>query len=111
MQHQKQTSSVQQERRLHRMFVTRNTEYHFRGDRCVAVRDRRAGKWQLAHVTLNRTVSGSIRFRNDGEPFPTLKTPRVGDALFFGRGGPDVVTSVLVAIERPQKQLVDAYPY
>ena len=31
------------ERRRHRVYMTRNTEYHFRDGVCVAVRDRRTG--------------------------------------------------------------------
>jgi len=93
------------------MYVTRNTEYHFRDGNCVAVRDRRGGKWILAHGALSRGLSGSIRFRPDGEPYPCLAEPRVGDALFFGTQGPDIVTSILTSIERPAKQLVTHYPF
>ncbi len=31
------------DRRRHRVYVTKNTEYHFRDGFCVAVRDRRTG--------------------------------------------------------------------
>lgn len=98
------------ERRRHRMYVTRNTEYHFRDGCCVAVRDRKGGRWNLAHAALQRVVSGAIRFRSDGQPFPCLAEPQVGDALFFATEGPDLVTSVLTAIERPAKKLVTCYP-
>jgi hypothetical protein len=104
------TESKQTERRRHRMYVTRNTEYHFRDGCCVAVRDRKGGKWMLAHGAIKRGLSGAIRFRPDGEPYPCLAEPRVGDALFFGDQGPDLVTSVLTSIERPAKQLVTHYP-
>ena len=40
------------ERRRHRVFVTRNTEYHFRDGFCIAVRDRRTG--QLAETLARR---------------------------------------------------------
>jgi hypothetical protein len=98
------------ERRRHRMYVTRNTEYHFRDGCCVAVRDRKRGKWLIAHTALHRGLSGSVRFNGEGEPYPCLGEPRVGDALFFGADGSDLVTSVLTAIERPAKQLVTSYP-
>ncbi len=98
------------ERRRHRMYVTRNTEYHFRDDVCIAVRDRERGTWQLSHHALDRPLSGAIRFRQTGDAYPTLDQPEVGDALFFGAGGPDVITSAVSAIERPAKDVVESYP-
>jgi hypothetical protein len=98
------------DRRRHHMYVTRNTEYHLRDGVCVAVRDRRTGQWLLSHQALQRNVSGAVRFNANGDPYPTLKRPEVGEAMFFAVGGPDVVTSCLTAIERPQRDLVAAYP-
>jgi hypothetical protein len=98
------------ERRTRRMYVTRNTEYHFCGGRCIAVRDRNKGTWLLSHQALDRALSGAIRFRDSGDAYPTLEEPQVGDALFFGSKGPDVITSTVAAIERPPKDLVEAYP-
>lgn len=98
------------ERRTRRMYITRNTEYHFAGDRCIAVRDRNRGTWLLSHQALDRALSGAIRFREGGDAYPTLEEPKVGDALFFGSKGPDVITSLVASIERPSKELVEAYP-
>jgi hypothetical protein len=98
------------ERRRHRMYVTRNTEYHFNGKLCIAVRDRGRGAWLLSHHALDRPLSGAIRFRETGDAYPTLERPRVGDALFFGSNGPDVITSAVSAIKRPPKDLVESYP-
>jgi hypothetical protein len=98
------------ERRRRRMYVTRNTEYHFEGDRCVAVRDRNRGTWLMSHQALDRRLSGAIRFRAGGDAYPTLEAPAVGDALFFGSEGPDVITSLVAAIERPSRDQVEAYP-
>lgn len=98
------------ERRRRRMYVTRNTEYHFHDEICVAVRDRTRGSWLLAHQALDRPLSGAIRFRSGGEAYPTLEQPRVGDALFFGSKGPDVITSEISAIERPPRDVVGDYP-
>ncbi|HEX2730766.1 MAG TPA: hypothetical protein VHM70_04145 [Polyangiaceae bacterium] len=98
------------ERRQRRMYVTRNTEYHFQGDVCVAVRDRSKGTWLLSHQALDRQLSGAIRFRDGGDAYPTLEEPGVGDALFFGSKGPDVITSLVAAIERPSREQVEAYP-
>lgn len=100
-----------QERRRRRKFVTRNSEYHFRDNRCVAVRDLTNGSWQLLHDALVKPLSGTIRFAGDGTAYPSLDTPRVGDALFFGdNGGPELITSVIHAIDRPSRDEVRSYP-
>jgi hypothetical protein len=98
------------ERRVRVMYVTRNTEYHFNGDRCVAVRERATGSWLLTHPALNRPLSGSVRFTRSREPHPSVEAPQVGEGLLFVSGGPDVVTSNLEAIARPEKALVRSYP-
>jgi hypothetical protein len=92
------------------MYVTRNTEYHFKEGRCVAVRERTSGSWLLTHPALNRAISGSIRFNRNLEAYPTLETPKVGEGLLFASDGPDVITSNLISIERPAKATVGAYP-
>ena len=97
------------ERRKHRMFVTRNTEYHFRERTCVAVRDRRSGRWLPAHLALNRTLSGGLRFAS-GTMLPSLADPDIGDALYFGEDGQELVTSLLCSVDRPGKDLVNSYP-
>ncbi len=110
----KQSSEIEgyrgRERRMRVMYVTRNTEYHFNGQRCVAVRERSSGSWLLTHPALNRPLSGSVRYNRDREAYPTLEGPRVGDGLLFATDGPDVVTSDLEAIARPAKATVSAYP-
>ncbi len=98
------------ERRKHKVFVTRHTEYHFRESLCVAVRDRATGQWLPGHVALNRPLSGSLKFAPNGGIRPSLGPPVVGESLFFGTAGRDLVTSPLVAIERPAKALVEQYP-
>lgn len=98
------------ERRRHRVFITRNTEYHFRDGLCVAVRDRRDGNWIGDHVALYRPVSGSLKFYPNGAIRPSIGHPRLGEALFFATGGRDLVTSPLLEIGRPEKTIVDGYP-
>jgi hypothetical protein len=98
-----------QERRKHRRFVTRNTEYHFREQTCVAVRDRRSGEWLCSHLALKRNLTGAVRYGN-GTVLPSLGEPRVGDALYFGDDGRELITSLLCAIDRPEKALVASYP-
>jgi len=92
------------------MYVTRNTEYHFAEGRCVAVRERATGSWLLKHPALRRPISGSIRFNRNLEAYPTLEAPRVGEGLLFASDGPDVITSNLISIERPEKATVGCYP-
>lgn len=98
------------ERRRHRKFVTRNTEYHFRGDTCVAVRDRTSGAWVDAHLALSRRLTGAVRFQANGTALPAEGAPKPGEALYFGEGGRDLVTSRLTSVERPDKGEVNAYP-
>jgi hypothetical protein len=98
------------ERRTRVVYVTRNTEYHFKGGRCIAVRERASGSWLLTHPALNRKISGSIRFNRNLEAYPTLEEPRVGEGLLFASGGEDVVTSNLISIGRPEKATVGCYP-
>lgn len=107
---QKGSSYAGVERRRHTMYVTRNSEYHFRDGLCVAVRDRASGEWLPGHVALNRQLSGSLKFYPNGAIRPNLGQPRVGESLFFATGGRDLVTSPLLEVGRPEKVLVDRYP-
>ena len=52
--------SNRSERRRHKVFVTRNTEYHFRDRLCVAVRDRRTGDFLPGHLALKRELAGGV---------------------------------------------------
>jgi hypothetical protein len=98
------------ERRRRRIYVTRNTEYHFLDDVCVAVRSRETSKWRLGHAALNQALSGCVRFADDGEVQPKSRQPELGDALFFAHRGCDVITSTLIEIQRPSRETVEAYP-
>jgi hypothetical protein len=98
------------ERRKHRLYVTKNTEYHLKDGVCVAVRDRQRGTWRLKHEALRRPLTGAVRFSGGGDACPTFDMPEVGDALFFGEGGSDVLTSLLLDVRRPEKDVVENYP-
>ena len=108
------------ERRRHRVFVTRNTEYHFRDGFCIAVRDRRTGDFLEGHLALQRRVNGGLRFFPNGGISPNDGEPKPGESLYFAGDGRDphgeqarareLVTSPLEAVERPARDLVDAYP-
>lgn len=98
------------ERRRRFAYVTRNTEYHLADGVCVAVRDRTSGKWLLEHPTLRKRLSGFLRLRRGASPEASLAPPRVGTSLFFGAEGAEVVTSNLLAVERPEKTTIVSYP-
>jgi hypothetical protein len=97
------------ERRRHRVYVTRNTEYHFRDGFCVAVKDRRTGEFLQSHVALRRRVNGGIRFFLNGGIQPNLGDPRPGEALYFAADGNDIVTSTVLSVERPPREVVATY--
>jgi len=97
------------DRRIHRVFVTRNTEYHVRGDECVGVRDRRSGEWLRAHLALRNRVSGALKFHATGGITPNPGAPKVGESLFFHSSGRDLVTSAIVSVERPEREIVTSY--
>jgi len=73
------------ERRRHRVYVTRNTEYHFRDGFCVAVRDRRTGSFLRSHLALRRRIHGGLRFYVNGGILPNPGDPEPGEALYFTR--------------------------
>ncbi len=97
------------ERRIHKVYVTRNTEYHVRRNVCVAVRDRRSGRWIDGHMALQRVLEGSLRSTQNGL-VPNPGAPAVGDAVYFRTGERDLITSKLQSIERPEKHIVASYP-
>jgi hypothetical protein len=99
------------ERRRRRTFVTRNTEYHLQDAVCVAVRDRRTGRWLSTHVAVNRRLSGGVRLYANGAAIPTEGDPAIGEAMYFGgEEERDLITSTLCSIERPTADTVRSYP-
>lgn len=97
------------ERRIHKVFVTRNTEYHLRSGVCVAVKDRRSGEWLRAHLALRQKVHGGIRFTRSGGISANDGMPEVGESLFFAAEGRDLVTSPVLSVERPERAVVKRY--
>lgn len=98
------------ERRRRKIYFTRNTEYHFLDEVCVAVRHRDSGQWRVAHVALHRKLTGCVGFTPDGQVHPKAEPPGIGDALFFATDGADVITSVLTGIGRPLPRVIESYP-
>lgn len=98
------------ERRVRRVYVTRNTEYHVQHQRCVGVRDRETGEWLSEHFAHDRPVSGSIRFFESGALSASTGVPRPGESLYFEDAGHDLVTSAVISVERPTREIVSEYP-
>src|SRR5258708_36407632 len=103
------------ERRRNRTFVTVNSEYHCRGRLCVAVENRHTHEFMRDHPAIGRMLMGGLRF--DLERIlvtPTTETPHEGEQLCFASGRKDdlhdVVTSTLVRIERPPREVAARYP-
>ena len=99
------------ERRIHKVFVTRNTEYYVREKRCVAVRDRSTGTWVRDHFAVDRAIMGAIRYLDSGELFAAPGLPQVGESMYFEELGRDLVTSAVVAVERPARELFLQLPH
>ncbi|MDP3275108.1 MAG: hypothetical protein Q8Q09_07915 [Deltaproteobacteria bacterium] len=98
------------ERRIHRVYVTRNTEYHVRRGVCVAVKERASGRWLIGHGAVKKKLEGSIRFYGHGGYAPHFGDPGLGDAIYFNDGERDLITSKLEQIDRPEKHIVASYP-
>ena len=75
----------------------------------MAVRDRRSGQWLRAHLALHNRVHGGLKFHLTGGVTPSMGSPRVGESLFFHASGRDLVTSAIVGIERPPRDVVGTY--
>lgn len=98
-----------QERRIHRVFVTRNTEYHVRRETCVGVRDRQSGDWLTEHFAVNIPIAGSLRFFESGSMSASEGLPQVGESIYFEAEGHDMVTSAVVSVERPRLEHIAQY--
>jgi hypothetical protein len=97
------------ERRVHKVFVTKNTEYHTCKNVCIGVKDRSSGQWVTKHKALTKSLCVAIRFTRGGMR-PNTGAPRLGESLYFHGDDIDVVTSSLTNVERPAKDIVQAYP-
>lgn len=102
------------ERRRHRIIVTRNTEYHLKDDLVVAVRDRSSKRWAEGHIALSLKVEGGVRFYSNGAVVPSLEAPAPGDAMYFtytndSGHSRQLITSKIEAVERTPRKDVLTY--
>jgi hypothetical protein len=104
------------ERRRRRVLVTRNSEYHCVDGVCVAVRDRTNGQFLRGHRAIGRHVDGSIRYYPTGGIAAAHDAAHVepGEQVYLSSGDIDdpgnLLTSELIALARPSKGIVAAYP-
>lgn len=104
------------ERRRHRVFVTKNSEYHCRDGVCLAVRSRRTGAFQRGHLALGKRVTAGLVLDERGL-ISQIFEPRemcVGHRMWLSAGDEDpeheVITSTLHSTKRPAREVVDLYP-
>jgi hypothetical protein len=90
-----------EDRRRHRVFFTRHTEYHLRDDECVGVRDRDTGEWLIDHAAL--------RLRALALPNERSSSEWIGQRIQFWGRLSDVLTSPVVAVGRPTLAEVPSY--
>jgi hypothetical protein len=92
------------ERRHHRMYVTKNSEYHLRDDVVVGVRKRDSGIWDRASKALRARLVGAFNTVEDvlhGIATP----PRIGEPLLFiNEEGEDIITTKVSEIARPPRE-------
>jgi hypothetical protein len=88
-------------RRRHRMFATRNTEYHLRQDECVGVRDLETGHWLRDHAALRLRA---VQLPPTGHDHHWL-----GRRIQFWGSSTDVVTSPVLRVGRPELTCVESY--
>jgi hypothetical protein len=88
-------------RRRHRVFSTKYTEYHLRDDECVGVRDRESGDWLRGHAAL--------RLHAVQVPPSGQDRTWIGRRLQFWGRAADVLTSPVVEIGRPLLLNLDSY--
>ena len=95
------------ERRIHKVYVTRNTEYHVRAGVCVAVKPRKTKQWIPSHNAVEMKMQGHVK---QGTLMPMPGDPKLGTRIYFANPDDDILTSPVVAILRPPKATVSQYP-
>jgi hypothetical protein len=102
------------ERRRNRVLITQNSEYLCRDGLCVGVRDRLTRHFALDHPALGKRMTGGMRFSSRGiEEATSPESVFAGERLCFsscdGHLEHDIVTSPLLAVERPSRDLARRY--
>ena len=76
---------------------------------------RHGGGFHTAHIALSLRMDGAVRIYSNGGVIPHASDPEPGDAIYFTYRRPDgeerqIVTSRLLSVDRPPKNVVQAYP-
>jgi hypothetical protein len=100
---------MSKERRRHKLFITRNREYHTRDDEVVAVRDRKSGRFLSDHTALQGVVVGGMRGSLGHHYKDGFSAVEPGDSLCISNFGNGIVTSTVEEITRPPKEVVEHY--
>ena len=95
------------ERRRHRVYVTRYTEYHLRDGICVGVRGRGGAPWLRGHAAHGKRADG-VCLSSDGMEIRAGE-PSIGDGLCFAGDDRRIVTGRVESILRPSKSVVADY--
>ena len=96
-------------RRGKQVFMTRNTEYHCINGVCIAVHDRRTGRWVDDHPALDVRAVGGIEDGDDGRIH--FREPEVGKPLvFYPKGIRGIVTSRVLLILGSRKETLPNFP-
>jgi hypothetical protein len=103
-------SEVRLERRRHRVVVTHHTEYHFRDDLCVMVRETKKSGWDMAHSARGRRLAGQVKWARSGVSVVREHPIEPGSCLYFADESGELLTSRIVRVERPARRLVEQYP-
>jgi len=98
------------ERRRNQVLVTQNSEYYCRDGACVGVRDRRTRHFAPDHPAIGKRMTGGMRFSSKGiEESTPPESIFAGERLCFsscdGHLEHDIITSELVAVERPSRDV------
>lgn len=102
------------ERRYHRVYVTKNTEYHCRHGVCVAVRDVASGAFLSHHAALGRVAGGVVRLQGNGTigAVAPIDGAAAGMRVHFSYDADDrsgLVTSSIQDVRRPAREIVASY--
>jgi len=90
------------DRRRHRVYFTQNTEYHLRGRECVGVRNRHSLRWLSHHAALRLHAVDLPTYRGN-------QSSEYEPRIVFSSNHFDVVTSPVLAVDRPKQPDVIAY--
>jgi hypothetical protein len=99
------------EKRRHKMYVTRNTEYHVKDDVCVGIRNVRNGDWILQSKVLGaKLIAALSALPQTAKRVSEFIRPKEGDNLvFLSMTGEDIVTTKIREVSRPPKHVIQYY--